>query len=571
MATNGYWHRVQRQRISRRRLLASTGAGAAGIAIIAACGDDNGGGGATPGTTGTPGAEGTPKAGGRYKQATSIISDSTFGLDPHLAVAAGLDYFARMYNVLVNRSAVDPDFYHYDLATDDGLEQPDELTYIFTIRPGVMIPENTLDVPSRAMDAQDAFVAYDRIKGKGTEAEPGLALANACQFICQYFTRHEATDAMTYRVETTVPYAWFLSNIGRAINTIPPKELIQMEGGAKMRSAGVGGGPFFISAFTEGESLSLEKNPLYYRQGRPYLDGWDVIIIPDRPALRAAFLAKDSYQYGAASDAEVDELVGGNDVYKADDAPTYNFIAFTMNVKEPPWDDPKIRKAAMHAINRQEYIDIVYQGGARANGLVHWAVPGALPEEEVEQLQGFDLALSRQLIRDATGEDSVNIKMMFPTSPIEEHEQHLPIFIEQMKAAGFKIEQDPRDLGGWLTDYRDLNYQCSLALNQTYETAEIPLDFQHSKGPAGSNIYAGGLQDPEIDKVIDATKRITNFDERVAAIQEAQRTIYEAGPAFLPLVMPFERTLYWDFVKGVPTGRATTDLFLEYERWLDLP
>jgi peptide/nickel transport system substrate-binding protein len=299
------------------------------------------------------------------------------------------------------------------------------------------------------------------------------------------------------------------------------------------------------------------------------MDGFDVVIIGDRPALRSAFLSQDSYEYGAASDAEVAELVGQHDVYKASDDPNYTFIAFSMNVTKPPWDDPKIRKAAMHAINRQEYIDIVYQGGARANGLVHWPVSGALSEDELEALQPFNPEESKRLIKEATGNDRVSVKVVFPISPIEEHEQHLPIFIEQMKAAGFDVEQDAKDLAGWLNDYRGKTYDASLALNQIYETAEIPLDFQHSKGPAGSDIYATGLQDPEIDAVIDGTKRITNFDEQVEAIKAAQRAIYEAGPAFLPIVTPFSRTLYWNFVKGVPVGLGTTGLFLTQDTWLD--
>jgi peptide/nickel transport system substrate-binding protein len=560
MPTKSYWQRYQRARITRRRLLGAAAAGAAGAALIA-CTDDNGGGNGdtTPGAS--DGSE-TPVAGGLYKEATSVISDATFGLDPHLSIAAGLAYFARMYNMLLNRSAVDPNYYLYDLCNDGGLEMPDETTRIFNLRPGVMIPPNGLGVPERQMDAEDCVVTFQRINE--------TPLANSCQFVCQYFASSEATDPMTYRVNLNTPYAWFEYNIGRAISTIPPRELIQNDPSV-MRTAGVGGGSFYIDQgdFVEGERVSMTPNPVYYRAGYPLFGAWDVVIIADRPGLRAAFLSQDSYTYGAASDAEVDELTSQHDVYKSSDDPTYTFIGFTMNVTRPPWDDPLIRKAAMHAINRQEYIDIVYQGAAQANGLVHWPVSGALDAAELEELQPFDPERSRQLIREATGEDTVDISVMFPTSPIQEHELHLPIFLEQMAAAGFNVQQDVRDLGGWLNEYRNKNYECSLALNQIYETAEIPLDFQHSRGPAGSDIYHNGLQDPTIDAAIDATKQITDFDELVASIQDVQRQIYEVGPSFFPFVTPFSRTLYWNFVKDVPSGLGTTGLFLTHEMWLD--
>lgn len=560
MATS-YWQRFERERISRRRLLGTAGAGAAGLAVVAACGNDKGPSG--KGKTALP--SGTPRPGGRFKEATPVLSDAIFGLDPHLAIAAGLVYFARMYNMLVNRSAVNPDKYVYDLCLDDGVETPDEQTFIFNLRPNVMIPENDLGVPPRAMDAEDCVATFERIK-----AQP---LANSCQFVCQYFTKHEAVDPMTYRVETPSPYAWFLYNIGRAISTIPPRELTTAENQGKMRTAGVGGGPYQIKpgSFVEGEKVSLERNPVYWRQGRPYMDGWDVTIISDRPALRTAFLAKASYLYGAGTDAEVEELTSQNDVYKASNDPTYTFIAFTMNVLRKPWDDPRIRKAAMHALNRQEYVDRVYQGAAQANGLVHWPVAGALSEDELNELQPFDPERSKSLIREATGKDSIDVTILFPTgNDIEEILEHTPIFIEQMSNAGFNVNQVSKDLAGWLNDYRAKDYDASLALNQIYETAEIPLDFVHSKGPAGANIYAEGMKDTDLDAAIDATKRITDFDQRVEAIKAVQKTMYEKGPMFLPLVTPYSRTLYWDFVKDVPTGFGTTGYFLTHDMWLDL-
>ena len=63
MAANGYWHQVQRTRISRRRLLRAAGAGTAGLAVIAA----SGGGIALAAPRGRPAAGAVPLRGGRYR------------------------------------------------------------------------------------------------------------------------------------------------------------------------------------------------------------------------------------------------------------------------------------------------------------------------------------------------------------------------------------------------------------------------------------------------------------------------------------------------------------------------
>ena len=569
MSPNRYWNRIQRQRITRRRMLAATGVGAAGNALDAACGDDGkieepiitG----TP--DGTPQALGQPKYGNRYQAAIGLNIDT---LDPHVSIAGGTAFFPRIYNLLLRQSSLKPEFVFNDLA--ESLEQPDDTTWIFSIRPGVKIAPNEMGVPERDMDAVDLYESFERIKG--------LDQANAAVFVNEWFASHEASaDAMTYTINAPSPYSWFILRIGNFTNMTPPRELIQSNP-ERMRDAGVGGGPFLVppGGYTEGERLVLNKNTSYYRTDPknndaqlPYIDGMDIKIIQDRSALRTAFLSRQSYLYFAENKDEADELLAQYDIYQGSRDPVFTFVSVTMNVERPPFDDPRIRKAVMHSINRQQYIDIVYKGDAQANGLVHWPTGAyALPPEELEQLQGFDAELSKQLITDAGFDIPLKIKVMFPAnSTIEEHNTHLPIFLEQMEDAGFEVEQDAQDFGTWLDNYTNKNYDISLALNQVYENPETPLDFQHSEGPAGDNIYSTGLQNPEIDAEIERVKRITDSEELVNAIHELQRKIYEAGPMFLPIVSPFSRTLYWDFVKNIPEGLGVADLLLN-DWWLDL-
>ena len=137
-----------------------------------------------------------------------------------------------------------------------------------------------------------------------------------------------------------------------------------------------------------------------------------------------------------------------------------------------------------------------------------------------------------------------------------------------MRAAGFEVEQDAQDFVTWLDNYTNKNYDASLSLNQIYWTPEIPLDFQHSKGPAGSDIYSNGLQDAEVDKAIEDSKGITDPAEFTQAVLDVQRLIYEKGPSFLPIVSPNGHTLYWNFVKDVPQGLGNYGDLVNSE-WLD--
>ena len=123
-------------------------------------------------------------------------------------------------------------------------------------------------------------------------------------------------------------------------------------------------------------------------------------------------------------------------------------------------------------------------------------------------------------------------------------------------------------LGAWIGFFTEKNYDASLHPNLAYETPEFPLDFQHSNGPAGSGIFSNGIQDAEVDAQIDATKEITNSEELVDSIREVQRLIYAKGPADIPIVSPFTRSLIWNFVKNFPTALGTADLLLN-DWWLE--
>ncbi len=561
MATGNYWQRYRRGRVSRRRLLGAAGLGAAGLAVAAAC-DGGGDGEETPAAGETPGAV-VPRAGGRYQGSTDVQPDT---LDPHISVAGGPTEFPRLYNALVVRSPLDAEFLFNDLA--ESFEQPDETTYVYSIRPGVKIAPNTLGLEERALDSEDARVSFERIKG--------LPEANACAFVCEQIDTHEAPNPQTYITRTPAPYAFYLMRIGSFFNTIPPRELIQ-NNPDRMKQNAAGAGPFVVTSYVEAEHLNMDRNVNYYRKDErnndaqlPYFDARDLKVIPDRAARRAAFIDQQVYNYTPENIDEAEQLQSAHDVYATRD-PVFTFISLTFNVTREPWDDPRIRKAAMYAMNRQDYIDIVYKGDAKANGLVQWPLGVyALSDEELDELQPYDPERSRQLIREVTGEDTMKVDVIYPAaSTIEEHDQHLPIFLKQMEEAGFELDQKVLDFATWLDTYTNKDYGLSLSLNQTYEDPGFALDWQHSKGPGGSETYGSGLQDPEIDAALDHAKTITDPDEVVEEYHRLQRVIYEAGPAFLPLVSPYSRTLYWNFVKDVPQGISTAANYVT-TAWLDL-
>ena len=541
------------------------GAGAAGLASVVGCSSDGGSRQATPTPDGMQGGAGapdilnpggTPRAGGRFVNSEA----ADFGtFDPHAGIALASVYFPRLYNVLVNQSATKTDFMYFDLASS--LETPDAQTFVFTIRPGVKITPNDLGVPERDLDGEDVRASIERIQ----QMPDASSHAFAREYIASV-----TPEGGTVTIRTTRPYAWFLNRIGLFFNTILPRELAAGDPEVLKQHA-AGAGPFRLVSLVEGQSAQFERNPNYYRkdertgQQLPYVDAIDQRIILDRATARAAFQSGQLHRYMPPDASEARAL---SSEYTIQRDPQFSYVQFTMNPQRKPFDDPRVRRAFSRAINRQQFVDTIYDGDAQANGLVHWPV-GAYaldPEELASTYQPFDPAEARQLAEQAGG---IKVRMTYPAETfLLQHDEHVPIFVAQMKEAGIDLELEPQALPQWIESYSKIDYQCSLALNQFYETAEIPLNFHTQDGPLGDGQYVRGLGDAEIEAAVKKTREILDIDERIEAVHDAQRLIYEKDPMALPLVSPYQYAAYQPVVHDIPSGVGTTQ-FLLNTWWLE--
>jgi peptide/nickel transport system substrate-binding protein len=565
-----YWDRFVIQRVSRRRLLRSvaiTGA-AAGAAWIAGCGGGTRSPAPTPGLPPQSGDLSQPdilnpldpaRRGGRYGVSLNEPFDT---FDPHLGVAGSTDFFPRLYNSLVHQSPTRSEFFFFDLA--EAYENPDEVTWTFRIRPGVRVGPNELGVPERDLTGEDVVATFDRIRND--------ARTNNGSFVKQY-VESVAANGDSVTVRTTKPYAWFLSRVGSYFNTIPPRELLASDASlARMRNRSAGAGPYILAASAEGEGARMERNPSYYRRDEatglqlPFIDGMDAKIITDRSAARTALISGQIQSYFADGKAEADQI-RGNDGFYVEEMPGATFISAVMHPERPPFNDPRARRAVALALNRDQYVEVVYQGDAKPDGLVHWTLASyAYDGEELAKRQPFDLAEARRLAEALGG---LRVPFMYPVSvSLDQHDAHLQVFFEQMKQAGIELDTQPLELGVWLQRYVELDYVLTLALNQVYETPEMPLDFHRTGGPLADRSYSPGLGDPEVDAAVDKTKETLDLEARKAAVLSAQDVIWSKEPAFLPLVTPIRYRAHSAKLRNMPSGIGTSQLWLT-TMWLE--
>jgi peptide/nickel transport system substrate-binding protein len=131
----------------------------------------------------------------------------------------------------------------------------------------------------------------------------------------------------------------------------------------------IGTGPFRFVEHRPGEYYRLERNPNYWENGRPFLDGIVYQVLPDRAAIAAA-LEADRIQLAAFSavplaDLErIGKVSGVKVVPEGYEGITYQ-LTVEINHRRKELADPRVRRAIAHAIDRRFVVDTIFLGYAK--------------------------------------------------------------------------------------------------------------------------------------------------------------------------------------------------------------
>lgn len=553
---DNYWkRRAINARLSRRAFVggvATAGLGAASLSLVG-CGDDDtpgstmpaGGtsttpaGNATAGASASAAASETPKPGGAY---TPAFTGPFAGVDPHNSVYGGAGIVPQAYNYLIrDELAVHPEKGVIDDLAESHTLQDDQLTWVFKIRSGVNIAENTKGVAVRPLDSSDVLASWNRI------ADPASG-ANGYTFTSHWVDKMDTPDADTFRMILKKPFAWTEASVGNNLNgAIVPKEWLESP---DLKKWAVGAGPFTLTELTEGDHSTMVKNPTYYKQGKPYLDKYIIRTFSDLATERTAFSSGQLDRYLAANQDEARELQSNNKDLQYYHVSHTDYLSFWMNTKQKPWDDPRVRRAVNLATNRDEYIQLIGRGAGEAIGLITYAFGDyALLGDDLKKVQPFDVAEAKKLFQAAGVSE---LPFSYPTS--SNVADYVNIFVKQLGQAGVSAKAQPLDAGTWVAGYFSSQLSASLSLNQEYQTPDAALQWYATGSITGNGHYDTGFSDPDVDAAIANAAATLDETQRKAAYIDAQKLIFTKDPAFINFFGLYRDALYYPYIKNPPVG-----------------
>jgi peptide/nickel transport system substrate-binding protein len=534
-----YWTRLNRRRIGRRALLSAGATTALGAAAAAVVGCGGGGNGGFNRTTATPfdGVDSNPIPGGSVTYGRLL---SVLGIDPHIDLT-GIDIDQLLYSYLYSwkPSAETAIFNNFALSVEMPAE--DHTEFIFALRPGVKI-QPQIDNPARgeeltSEDVKQSFIrrgtaitAPDKrfpLRISGTTSPDATRLAAALK----------TPDPYTFSFKMSSPFVPAFREMSNPTWAIVPAKVIEQYGSAfsanSLGQKAFGSGPFMLREFRGQERIILERHPEYFLSPRPWLNEMRYIIITEPQSLLAAFDSGQHDVNGAIMNkAQAEDRMKKEDKFVIVKVPTRFYPVIHFKIR-PPFEDIRVREALDLALDRDEMINLIWDGEGFANGPVQWLQARfSLPQDELRTAMPYDPQRARQLLSAAGYENGFEVKMKIPRVPGAPIIADLSSLIkDQLAKVGINILLDEVELGTFIANViLPGNFDLAFFPNLPYDEPDRPLSFYHTRGVTGVGNW-NNYTNPEIDKLIDAQESEFDEEKRIKLIVDVQRLILkEHGP-----------------------------------------
>ena len=448
MATTNYWSRMRARRLSRRSVLrgaAQAGVGVSALALVGCGDDDDDDAQPAPAQTAAQAEQqeqpaDQPAAAQAQSEQQQVAAAQAGGDMPPIGgelrisdtsdlasfdgfLTFGYKAFLHNHNCYPmltqfsnnpGQSSID---FQPELWLAEAYEQPDDATYVFTIK-GNAVWEDREPVNGRAVTAADVAFSY---AGERYGNYPNRGA------IQPSLVGVEATDDRTVRFDLNGPLAPFLLYVGHHAGPyVMPPELLTDE---LSRTTMISAGPFLLDEYEPGSRVVYKRNPDYFDAPKPYAERLVINFISDNSAIAAAFISGElnTTWFGVAPPIveELEESIPGA---TWEFEPSLVIGGIFPDLALEPFNDPRVRQAISTAVDRDSILTV---GGALESGRWSTALPplaGWWTDPKQDDALGafyrYDPEKARQLL-DAAGVDELS-EIPFHTTTA-----YGPIFAEQ--------------------------------------------------------------------------------------------------------------------------------------------
>ncbi|NML30558.1 ABC transporter substrate-binding protein [Paraburkholderia sp. G-4-1-8] len=403
-------------------------------------------------------------------------------------------------------------------------KQIDATTYDFTLRHGVKFHDG------EPMTAADVKFTFDRLSQVGAldgQTSPRAGLLGPLKQV-------EIVDKDTVRFILARPWPSFLAML--PFQSVVSRKFVDTVHTAGMATKENGTGPFRLVAWNRDESIVMDRFDRYYGGATPPLGAAKASrvifeIIPESASRVAALLAGSVDLINDLPAHSIKEVEANKDTKVVTVNGTRTFFVALNNTK-PPFNDPRVRRAANYAIDRKLVIDRILAGTAiPLNGPLS---PDAFGFNPQLPAYDYDTAKAKRLLAEAGYPYGVDATLDVEGAFEDQGEVIASLLtkvgIRTRVAVGegsvLKAKWSSKDKGGgdmWFTSWGDAGLDPEGIVNPTLTT--------------GGRGNAAGYSNPQVDRLLTAASSEVDPARRAELYRQAQ-TLVNADAPWIFLWLP---------------------------------
>jgi len=368
-------------------------------------------------------------------------------------------------------------------------------TWTFKLRSGVMFQDGT------PFNAEAVAWNYARLKDPANHCR--------CAFYLQGVNSVEAADDLTIVFHLRDPSVDLPALLARPSTTsvIQSPTAIQKLGNDYNRNP-VGTGPFVVKSWTAADRMVLERNPAYWDKSRIHLDRVVLRPLPDAQSRFASLLAGET-DLVWADESEADNIA------KAKRDPALQVLTYTgsgatvfaFNTKVDPFQDVRVRRALVMALDSQLISKVLTNGLARPatnpygdGSWVKCQDDGALP---------YDPAKAKALL--AEYGKPVAFKMLVTATPRGRAAGQVLQQLWKRVGAETEIEQVDQTT----IPMRAFSHQFQLTPWRIVDSPD-PEPQMYANFHTGSPANLAQYSNPELDRLLEDARSTVDRKQRIA-------------------------------------------------------
>jgi peptide/nickel transport system substrate-binding protein len=400
----------------------------------------------------------------------------------------------------------------------------DQLTFTFKLHQGVTFHDGG------RLTSADVKASWERLR----DPPQGVLSIRRAHFAD--IARIDTPDPATVVFTLSKVNAAMLTTFASPWNCIYSAARLAQEPNYPARSP-MGSGPFRFVEHVKGSHYVGARFDGYFRGGRPFLDGYRAVFVPDPSALATALQGGTlQAEFRGLTPAQRDTVKGAlGDQIRIEESPEIVHLVLAFDTRKAPFDDVRVRRALNLAIDRWTASD----GLARTSrlkavgGIMRPGSPWAPSEAELTALPGFGRdaeaarAEARRLLREAGHERLAFTLSNRNFSPYTVAGVYL---VDQWRRIGVTVEHKPLETAAWTQLLTQGGFDAIVDFGAEFvdePTFGLTKYLSHDRSP----INPSRAIDRVLDDLHERQSRLTDIDERRRLVRQFERHLFDQAYA----------------------------------------